>query len=179
MFHGERHFIKNSQLQLPWCTGRFISGVLLATISVQLPHHTMDGLKSAKKFTAAAGESPLPAWALATGLAHTAYSIPSKMAAAGGSSGDTYQFNQSAVFRKPSRNSCILFAAAHAFGGYMIYDGDETNGAGFTFAWSTLYLIVNGRPAVKNLLAGRVTPLSLSVLALGNVGVYGKAFFWP
>lgn len=61
----------------------------------------------------------------------------------------------------------------------MVYDGDETNGAGFTFAWSTLYLIVNGRASLRSLVSGRVTPMSLSLLALGNAGIYGKAFFWP
>ncbi|WPK26289.1 hypothetical protein PUMCH_003638 [Australozyma saopauloensis] len=136
-------------------------------------------LESAKKYSKLAGESPLPAWAFATGLAHTAYAIPWKMPKVEGSSGDLYQFHKSAIFKSPSRNACILFAATHALGGYMIYDGDETNGAGFTFAWSTLYLIINGRSSVRSLLGGRITPLSLSVLALGNAGVYGSAFFWP
>lgn len=135
-----------------------------------------DFIASAKKYTAAAGESPLPAWVFATGLAHTAYSIPWKMAQTEGSSGSSYLFHKSAVFQKPSRNMCLLFAATHALGGYMIYDGDETNGAGFTFAWSTLYLIVNGKASFRSLASGRVTPLSLSLLALGNAGIYGKAF---
>lgn len=138
-----------------------------------------ENIKSAKYYAAVAGESPLPAWTFALGLAHTAYAIPRRMSSSIGSAGGSYQFHKSAVFKKPSRYSCILFSVAHAFGGYMIYDGDETNGAGFTFAWSTLYLIVNGQASIKSLLGGRVTPVSLGILALGNAAIYGKAFFWP
>lgn len=138
-----------------------------------------DIIKAAKKYSTIAAESPVPAWAFAAGLGYTAYSIPTKMAANVGSSGGSYLFHQSAVFKKPSRNSCILFGLTHALGGYMIHDGDETNGAGFTFAWSTLYLIVNGKASVTSLLRGRVTPMSLSILALGNATIYGKGFFWP
>lgn len=62
--------------------------------------------------------------------------------------------------------------------GWIIYDGDLANGAGFNFAWSTLYLIVNGTSSVKSLTLGRLNPIGLSMLALGNVGMYGKKFFW-
>ncbi|QWU88410.1 hypothetical protein CA3LBN_002718 [Candidozyma haemuli] len=75
--------------------------------------------------------------------------------------------------------SCFLFGGASALGGYIMYDGDVPNGAGFTFAWSTLYLLVNGRPALKSLIRGHVSPLALAGLALGNAGIYGKEFIWP
>ena len=77
------------------------------------------------------------------------------------------------------QTTCLLFGAANALGSYIIYDGDVTNGAGFTFAWLTLYLIVNGRPSFRSMLRGRMSPVALSVLALGNAGIYGKQFFWP
>lgn len=138
-----------------------------------------DIITSINKYSNLAAESPLPAWIFAVGLGHTAYAIPWKMPSSVGSSGGSYLFHQSEVFKKPSRNTCILFGLTHALGGYMVYDGDETNGAGFTFAWSTLYLIVNGRSSFKSLIKGRVTPVSLSFLALGNASIYGKGFFWP
>lgn len=80
---------------------------------------------------------------------------------------------------KPSRASCFTFGAANLLGAWVIYDGEPINGAGFNFAWSSLYLIVNGTASFKSLFRGKVSPLALSVLALGNAGLYGKKFFWP
>lgn len=73
----------------------------------------------------------------------------------------------------------MLFGVANALGSWIIYDGDVANGSGFTFAWSALYTIVNGRPSFRSFLQGRVSPVALSILALGNAGIYGKQFFWP
>lgn len=134
----------------------------------------MSDLSSADYVTIAS-ESPLPAWALASALLYkgTVFETPVKAAST------TSAFSRTLATAKPTRTSCFLFGATNALGGWIIYDDDLSNGAGFTFAWSTLYLLVNGRPAVKSLLHGQINPLALGVLALGNVGLYGKQFFWP
>ncbi|KAK9478918.1 hypothetical protein V1514DRAFT_319497 [Lipomyces japonicus] len=76
----------------------------------------------------------------------------------------------------PRPGSCVGFAAALGLGGYVVYDQDIINGAGFSSAWSTIYLIVNGKRAVTQL---RPWPVVLSLFALGNAGIYGREFFFP
>lgn len=125
-----------------------------------------------------ASKSPLPAWAMSASLLYTGLNTHKPVDTKLGSGGSS-QFSRTLAFSKPTRTSCFLFSGVNALGGYIIYDDDVTNGAGFTFAWSTLYLIVNGRSAVKSLLGGRISPMALSVLALGNAGIYAREFFWP
>lgn len=125
-----------------------------------------------------ASKSPLPAWALSASLLFAGLNAHKPVDAKLGSGGSSH-FSRTLALSKPTRTSCFLFGGAQALGGYIIYDDDVSNGAGFTFAWSTLYLLVNGRPAVKSLMGGRVSPLALSVLALGNAGIYAREFFWP
>ncbi|KAK9471308.1 uncharacterized protein V1510DRAFT_404289 [Dipodascopsis tothii] len=101
--------------------------------------------------------TPVPAWAMAGSLLATfprAAALP------------TY---------KPSRLSCLGFGGALALGGYIIYDGDQVNGAGFASAWSTLYLMANGKAALKQL---RPWPALLSGGALGTALLYGREFFF-
>lgn len=122
--------------------------------------------------------TPYPAWASSVALLYKGITRPSAISSVNGSSGLSYKFSQSLAVAKPSRASCFTFGAANALGGWIIFDGDHLNGAGFTFAWSTLYLIVNGFDSVKSVFRGRVAPVGLSLLALGNAGIYGKKFFW-
>lgn len=135
--------------------------------------------ETAEKYVSITSQSPLPAWALSASLIFTGFNTHKPVDPKLGSSGGSSHFSKLLALTKPTRTSCFAFGAANALGGWIIYDGDVSNGAGFTFAWSVLYLLVNGKPAVKSLLAGRVSPLALSVLALGNAGLYGKQFFWP
>ncbi|EGW34002.1 uncharacterized protein SPAPADRAFT_133363 [Spathaspora passalidarum NRRL Y-27907] len=79
---------------------------------------------------------------------------------------------------KPTRVSCLGFGAANLLGAWIMYDGEPVNGAGFNFAWSTLYLIVNGGASIKSIFRGKVSPAALSILALGNSSIYGRKFFW-
>lgn len=95
-----------------------------------------------------------------------------------GSSGASAKFARSMAIAKPTKASCFTFGITNLIGSYMIYDHDIEDGAGFTFAWSSLYLLVNGGASIKSLIRGRVAPLGLSILALGNAGIYGKKFFW-
>lgn len=125
-----------------------------------------------------ASKSPLPAWAMSASLLYTGLNSHTPVDTKLGS-GASSQFSRSLALSKPTRTSCFLFGGANALGGYIIYDDDVTNGAGFTFAWSTLYLLVNGKSAVKSLMGGRISPMALSVLALGNAGIYAREFFWP
>ncbi|CAN3370356.1 hypothetical protein DICA0_C09714 [Diutina catenulata] len=78
---------------------------------------------------------------------------------------------------RPTRASCFTFGPASLIGAYMIHDQDAVNGAGFAFAWSTLYLVVNGKQAVTGLFHFRLPPAILGALALGNAGWYGKEYF--
>lgn len=135
--------------------------------------------KTATNYVDFAGQSPLPPLLASASLLYVGLSSPTAIASKVGSSGGSSLFSKSATLTKPTRPTCLLFGAANALGSWIIYDGDVTNGSGFTFAWSTLYLIVNGRPSVRSMLRGRLSPVALSVLALGNAGIYGKQFFWP
>jgi hypothetical protein len=58
----------------------------------------------------------------------------------------------------------------------MIYDGDAVNGAGFTSAWSILYLMVNGRAAIRQF---RPLPALTAGIVSFNAVNYGKTFFFP
>lgn len=77
---------------------------------------------------------------------------------------------------RPAQKSLIGFGTAFAIGGFIIYDGDLTNGAGFTSAWSILYLMVNGKPTLKQLRPG---PVLVSGLIAINAVNYGRKFFFP
>lgn len=133
-----------------------------------------DITKTTARYVNLASMSPLPAWALSASLLSKGLgeNVDPKLGSVGSS---TF----SKALAKPTKASCLTFGAAHALGGYIIYDDDISNGSGFTFAWSTLYLLVNGRPSIKSFFHGRISPVALSVLALGNAGIYGKQFFWP
>lgn len=95
-----------------------------------------------------------------------------------GSSGASAKLARKLAVAKPTRVSCFTFGITNLIGSYMIYDNDMEDGAGFTFAWSTLYLLVNGGASIKSMVRGRIAPVGLSILALGNAGIYGKKFFW-
>ncbi|ODV67054.1 hypothetical protein HYPBUDRAFT_166954 [Hyphopichia burtonii NRRL Y-1933] len=123
--------------------------------------------------------TPYPAWVFASLLLFKGISHQKPIESISGSSGGSYQFAKSLAGSKPSRASCFTFGLTHLLGGWIIFDGDVLNGAGFNFAWSSLYLIVNGTSSIKSIAGGRVSPLGLSLLALGNAGIYGKKFFWP
>ncbi|SGZ56411.1 CIC11C00000005725 [Sungouiella intermedia] len=135
--------------------------------------------KSAELYVNEAGKSPLPAWALSASLLLQGLNAHSAVDAKLGSTGGSSHFSKQLALAKPSRTSCFAFGAANALGGWIIFDGDVANGSGFSFAWSVLYLLVNGRPAVRSLFSGRVSPIALGTLALGNATIYGKQFFWP
>lgn len=126
-----------------------------------------------------AATTPYPAWVLSAGLLYKGLTSHTPITTAKGTSGGSFKFSQSLAVARPTRPLCLLFGGAQALGGWIVYDGDVTNGAGFNFAWLTLYLIVNGTSSVKSVVRGRVSPLALSLLALGNAGIYGKKFFWP
>lgn len=134
---------------------------------------------SLQDYTAVAAHSPIPPWAMSASLLYVGLLAPATIAAKEGSLGGSYLFSRSAALVKPTKKTCLLFSAANALGGWIIFDGDVNNGAGFTFAWSMLYMVVNGRPSIRSFLKGRVSPMALSLLALGNTGIYGKQFFWP
>lgn len=96
----------------------------------------------------------------------------------GQTSGSLFKFGAKVAKAGPTRLLCFAFGAANLLGSWMMYDGDETNAAGFNFAWSTLYVIVNGRSSIKSVLRGRISPVALALLATGNAGLYGKKFLW-
>lgn len=123
-------------------------------------------------------DTPYPAWALGVPLALRGTFFPKPLEPVDGSSGGSVKFSRTVALRSPTRASCLTFGAAHLLGGYMIYDGDAMNGAGFNFAWSTLYLIVNAKSSIKNIFMARVSPIAFATLAAGNAAIYGKKFFW-
>ncbi|CAK9436993.1 uncharacterized protein LODBEIA_P14730 [Lodderomyces beijingensis] len=124
--------------------------------------------------------SPVPSGILSAALLLKAIkkSAPLPTIPNTGTSGGSYAFQQSLATAKPTRLSCGFFGGALALGTYMMYDGDPVNASGFNFAWSTLYLLVNGKSAVSSFFKGRLTPISLGALALFNAALYGREFFW-
>lgn len=78
----------------------------------------------------------------------------------------------------PSPLSSLLFGSAFALGSWIIYDGDVDSGSGFITAWSTLYMIVNGRGSFKGILRGKPLPLVLTGLSGANALIYGRRFFF-
>lgn len=74
-----------------------------------------------------------------------------------------------------SKNA-LLFGAANLVGSWMIYDDDIEDGSGFMMAWSTLFLIVNGKNSLTALKYRKTWPLLLSSLAIANLGLYGRRF---
>jgi hypothetical protein len=65
-----------------------------------------------------------------------------------------------------------------ALGGWIMYEGDIESGSGFITAWSSLYLVVNGRQAFNGIRYGRFWPVMLSGVALGEALLHGKRFFY-
>lgn len=124
-----------------------------------------------------AANTPYPPWVFSSVLLYRGITATKPLQIAG-SSGSSAQFSQSLSVAKPNRASCFTFGLTTALGGYMIYDGEIENGAGFTSAWSTMYLLVNGKASVRSVLSGRVSPIALSLLALGNASIYGRKYFW-
>ncbi|KAH3667779.1 hypothetical protein WICMUC_005311 [Wickerhamomyces mucosus] len=78
----------------------------------------------------------------------------------------------------PSTPSALLFGSALGLGSFIIHDGDLDSGSGFITAWSTLYLIVNGRSTFNGLLYGRPWPLVLTTVSGVNAYTYGHQFFF-
>lgn len=138
----------------------------------------MSNEKDIYSYILQASQSPLPAWAMSVSLLYSGLNTHTAVDTKLGSGGSS-RFSKALALSKPTKKSCFLFGGVNALGGYIIYDGDISNGAGFTFAWSVLYLLVNGKSALKSLTRGRLSPMALSILALGNTGLYGREFFWP
>lgn len=126
-----------------------------------------------------AADSAVPPWIFSSVLLYKGLTSTRPIDAISGSSGGSAKLARSLAIAKPTKASCYTFGLTHLIGGYMIYDQDVENGAGFTFAWSSLYLLVNGKASIKSIFSGRVSPIGLSVFAMGNVFVYGREFFWP
>lgn len=121
--------------------------------------------------------TPYAAWAFSGALLLKGLSAPSASLVAQHAGGAAIAGGKFALVR-PTKLSCFLFGGAHLLGGWIMYDGDVDSGAGFNFAWSTLYLLVNGKAGLKSLFRARLFPLGLSLMAVGDVFLYGKQFFW-
>ncbi|CCG23175.1 hypothetical protein CORT_0D03320 [Candida orthopsilosis Co 90-125] len=124
--------------------------------------------------------SPIPSGILSGALFLKALTKTTSAAAIpnSGTSGSSFAFHKTLAASRPTRLSCTLFGSAMALGTYMMIDGDPLNASGFNFAWSTLYLIVNGKSSISSIFKGRVTPVALSGLALFDAALYGREFFW-
>jgi hypothetical protein len=116
------------------------------------------------------GTSPIPSAVLGTSLILKGFSQSNVSSQTG---------VKTTALLKPTRLSCFGFGAANLLGTWMMIDGEPVNASGFNFAWSALYVIVNGKPSISALIHGRFSALALSGLALGNATIYGLKFFWP
>lgn len=120
--------------------------------------------------------TPYPAWALSASLFLTPLisapkAILKPLLSRGSAVGQVVKVG-------PTNVSSLVFGLALAAGGYMTYDGDYANGAGFSMVWSALYLLANGGKGVKALRYGRVWPGILALQALGCGALYGRRFIW-
>ncbi|KAI5954578.1 hypothetical protein KGF54_002353 [Candida jiufengensis] len=126
--------------------------------------------------------SPIPAGLLSASLLLKGFTSSGSSASStipnSGTSGSSFAFHKQIKNSKPTKFGCLGFGSIMALGTYLMIDGDPLNGSGFNFAWSLLYLIVNGKSSISSLFKGHVTPLGLSGLALFNTGLYGREFFW-
>lgn len=75
-----------------------------------------------------------------------------------------------------SSRSALLFGIASLGGSWMIFDNDLESGCGFTAAWSSLYLIINGKSSLTWIKFGKVWPMLISGLALENTAMYGRRY---
>ncbi|EER35938.1 conserved hypothetical protein [Candida tropicalis MYA-3404] len=123
--------------------------------------------------------SPIPAAILGgslllKGLAGNPIPVTSPVQGSSGS----FLFRNKLDVLKPTRASCFTFGGASLLGAWMMFDGEPINASGFNFAWSTLYLIVNGKASLSSIFRGKVAPLAISGLAVFNAGLYGREFLW-
>ncbi|KAK6456396.1 altered inheritance of mitochondria protein 19 [Scheffersomyces xylosifermentans] len=123
--------------------------------------------------------SPYPAALLGFSLLAKGLSSSRPVQEVTTASGSGVKFLRSTAVSRPTKASCLTFGAANLLGAWITYDGEPVNGAGFNFAWSTLYVIVNGKAGIKSLFRGKVSPAAIGLLAVGNATLYGKKFFWP
>lgn len=75
-----------------------------------------------------------------------------------------------------SSRSALLFGIASLAGSWMIFDDDLENGCGFIAAWSSLYLLASGKSSLKWIKFGKVWPVFVSGLVLGNTVTYGRRY---
>lgn len=125
--------------------------------------------------------TPFPAWAVSSMLLATPIASPAILSPSLVSTTSKGRASIANVFARPkyvgpTTKVALLFGAAQALGGWIVYDGDLESGSGFITAWSTLYLIVGGRGSIKALRYGRVWPLLLTTASLTNAVLYGKRF---
>ena len=117
-------------------------------------------------------ESPVPAWTLATLLISRGFFGPNDKLVVGGA-----DIKQMVIKIKPTRVSCFGFGIAHLLGGWIVFDGAQQEGAGFNFAWSSLYVLANGRGNIRNIFKyGRFSPLALTLAAMTDAGIYSSKF---
>ncbi|KAK6464399.1 hypothetical protein DFJ63DRAFT_70228 [Scheffersomyces coipomensis] len=117
------------------------------------------------------GSSPYPAIALGSSLLFRGITYKPQLKA----SANTNVYKQVALaMSRPTKKTCFTFGAVNLLGAWLIYDGDEVNGAEFNAVWSSIYLLINGKSSITSLIRGRhVSPLVLSSLALFNTTIYG------
>ncbi|KAI5962341.1 uncharacterized protein KGF55_003417 [Candida pseudojiufengensis] len=123
--------------------------------------------------------SPIPAGLLSASLLLKGFTSSSTSTIPNsGTSGSSFAFHKKLQTAKPTKFGSLGFGSIMALGTYMMIDGDPINASGFNFAWSLLYLIVNGKSSISSLFRGHISPIGLSGLALFNTGIYGREFIW-
>lgn len=121
------------------------------------------------------GALPYPSAALGSLLALRGLMVPDNVVEViQGVAGEPVR--EKVTVAKPTRALCFTFGAANLIGTYIMFL-DPKNGAGFNFAWNSLYLIVNGKQALELATHGKFMPAGLGAFALFNAGVYGKRYF--
>lgn len=124
-------------------------------------------------------QTPYPSWIFSSLLLSTPLILKQPVATTIPTNKATGFFKGSQKIRiGPSPLNALLFSSAFALGGWIIFDGDVESGSGFVTAWSSLYLIVNGRSALAGLKYGKPLPLLLTAIAAENAFIHGKRFFY-
>ncbi|KAK6202932.1 uncharacterized protein RJT21DRAFT_23123 [Scheffersomyces amazonensis] len=118
------------------------------------------------------GLTPYPALALGSSLLFRGLTHKPKIAPP---SQQVYKKVAQAIAR-PTPKTCFSFGAINLLGAWLVYDGDEINGAEFNCVWSSIYLLINGKSSITSLIrGGNVTPAGISSLALFSTVIYGQS----
>ncbi|KAJ1834859.1 hypothetical protein LPJ63_001609 [Coemansia sp. RSA 2711] len=74
----------------------------------------------------------------------------------------------------PTVISCTGYAGIFAASAYALSSGDDVNGSGLVFVWSSAWLFFNARKAIRS---KKLAPISMTGLIAATGSIYGYHYF--